>query len=307
MQQNVIAMIYDFDRTLSPAYMEKPMFERFGIDETGFWTTNGKLIADNEAKGIVVDKDTSYLHLITEMAKKGQPLEGLTRDLFQELGGEIEYFPGLPEFFKTVKTAIEEEDKYAQHGIKIEHYVVSTGLMDMMRGSIIAPYMEHMAGCEFFYDEENVPKGVARGITHTQKTQILFQINKGVHLMKDVDANTSIDHEFRRVPFQNMIFYGDGPSDVPCMSVIKRYGGTTFAVYEPDPQYEAFKEDPMRNAFDLLRAGRANFCLQANYNEGSDLYMTTIKVLKTIADRIVGERNKTLEQNMIASPGHHSY
>ncbi|OYT31728.1 haloacid dehalogenase-like hydrolase [Candidatus Woesearchaeota archaeon ex4484_78] len=302
MSQNIIAMIYDFDLTLSPEYMQKPLFEgnKFKITEQEFWKLKEELVKKHEEKGKNAEKDTAYLHLLIELSKQGKPLEGLTEKVLQEAGKKIKYYPGIPEFFNNIKDEIEKNPKYIMYGIKIEHYIVSAGLKEILRGSILANYVEQIDGCEFFYNEQGIPTGVARAVTNTQKTETIFKINKGVFKNKDIDVNTFIPDNLRRIPFQNMIYFGDGPSDVPCMSLIKSKGGFTFAVYNPNSE----KENPAEKAYSLVRAGRANFCVQANYNKGSELYDLTKNVLIEISDKIITAHKTNLEQESIKPPEH---
>ena len=308
MVQNIIAMLYDFDLTLSPHYMQKPIFEdpRFSanITQEAFWKANDLLITQQKDAGKRIHKDTAYLELIRRMVQPGQPLEGLTDTVLHELGSKITYFPGIPEFFDNIREDIESEPVYKQAEIKIEHYVVSTGLLAMIEGSAVAPYMEHIEACEFFYDSFLVPIGVSVALTHLQKTEVPFKINKGVYQNPSIDVNDSMPYELRRVPFKNMIYFGDGPSDVPCMSVIKSGGGYAFAVYDPNPTREGLKKNPGRNAFPLHRAGRVDFCVQANYHRGTDLYVSALNALSTIADRIVEEQEALLRKSTIKTPRH---
>lgn len=301
MIQNVIAMIYDFDLTLSPHYMQKPLFKRFeGITEGAFWKKKDQLVERHRKQGKHIQSDTAYLHQMVQMAQSGSPLEGLTEKLLQELGQEIEYYPGIPEFFSNVKKGIEEDEKYSHYGIKIEHYVVSTGLMDMLRGSSIAECLTYMDGCEFFYDEKGKPTGVAKAVSPSQKVETIFKINKGI----GIDVNAKIARELRRIPFTNMIYYGDGPSDVPVMSLIKKRGGFTFAVYNPNPAKAEYKNNPAHNAYPLLRTERAHFCLQADYREGTDLYVSTLNVLREISDNIIRPHEEAIKKGVVDPPKH---
>ena len=148
-QQTVIAIIWDFDKTLSPNYMQQPLFRHFGVDEATFWKESDGLAEVYKREGIHhVSKDLLYLNHILAYVN-ARRFEGLNNALLFELGAEIELYEGLPDFFKLLKDDIENTDDFAVHGITVEHYIVSTGLYQMIMGSRIAPYVKDVWGCEF--------------------------------------------------------------------------------------------------------------------------------------------------------------
>jgi len=300
MAQNVIAMLYDFDGTLSPGNMQKPLFEHYGIDEAAFFKESDALIAQQLERGKLVSKDTAYMHLFIQKAQPGGELDDLTEELLQELGANIKLFPGLPEFFPTIKKVIGEDEKYKAYGIKIEHHIVSTGLAELVRGSPVAEHATSIDACEFFYGSNGRPNGVARALTHMQKKEALFQVNKG----PGIDVTTAMPHNLRRVPFPQMIYTGDGPTDVSAMSQLKRDGGVRFGVFDPNPANPELAKNPAGKVLNLHIPGRTTHIAAADFTEGSNLYSLYLAELRRIADGIVAETDRRLSEGTIEAPGH---
>jgi hypothetical protein len=313
--QTVIAVIWDFDKTLSSVYMQDPLFRRYGVDEKTFWAEANGLAACYRRGGMQnVAVDTLYLNHILTYVKAGH-FKGLSNALLQELGAEIPLYDGLPGFFGVVKSEIASDDRFGKHGITIEHYVVSTGLRAMIMGSRIAPYVEGVWGCEFI---ESVPQpgylakngelfddtgdgaicGVGYAIDNTTKTRALFEINKGSNKHAEIDVNATLVPEDRRVPFQNMIYIADGPSDVPAFRIVNQCGGRTFAVYKPK-SLEHFQ------AVDKLqKENRVQGIGEANYVTGSLAAMWITSAVRQIADRIVSSRETLLAERVGSAPRH---
>ncbi|NIA13895.1 MAG: haloacid dehalogenase-like hydrolase, partial [Nitrospiraceae bacterium] len=223
--QNVIAVVWDFDRTLSPHYMQLPLFEEYGIDEGAFWDEVNALPAYYARAGIHIQHDTCYLgHLLTYVREGLCP--GLTNAKLRELGGRIKFFPGIPTLFDELD-AVLEPAPFREGDLRLEHYVVSTGLAEMIRGSAIAGRIEGVWASEFIetpagarQDLSGTPPGgpishIAGFLDHTTKTRALWEINKGVNKHEGLTVNDTIPEEERRVPFKNLIYVADGPSDIP--------------------------------------------------------------------------------------------
>jgi hypothetical protein len=221
--RNTIAVIWDFDKTLTPNYMQDPLFRRYGVDGSAFWEeVNGleQLYMSRGAKR--VSKDTLYLNRILNYVEAGI-FEGLSNRVLRELGAEIEFYEGLPQFFDLAKQIVQSEARFIKHGVQVEHYIVSTGLREMIMGSRIAPFVEDVWGCEFvdvvaepsylqkndelFKVEDRVLKDIGYMIDNTSKTRAIFEINKGANKLGDIGVNDTIAQEDRRVPFPNMNLY----------------------------------------------------------------------------------------------------
>lgn len=318
-EQNIIAMVWDCDKTLISAYMQDPLFRHFNVDGGKFWAEVNALKSRYGAQGISVNSDTCYLNHILTYVKAGI-FKGLNNRLLREFGSELKFYPGLPDFFGEVKRLIEDDPKYKAFDIRLEHYVVSTGFAETIRGSAIAPYVEGIFGCEFIEDvlqpgfldsprhsecsEESSDASreisqVACALDNTSKTRYLFEINKGSNKYPEtIDVNSSIAREVRRVPFQNMVYIADGPSDVPAFSILNNNGGSTFAVY-PKGDVKGFKQvDALR------RDGRVQMFGEADYSPATQSWMWLTEKARAIADRIVATKQAAIKNSAGAPPTH---
>jgi len=239
---------------------------------------------------------------------------GLNNQLLRELGGELEFYPGLPEFFQKIKDQISSNPKFATHQISVEHYIVSTGLREMIMGSKIAPYVDDVWACEFAEEsagpgylqkklfpesgKERVISEIAYSLDHTSKTRAIFEINKGCNKEPQIEVNTNIAQELRRVPFKNMVYIADGPSDIPCFSTINHFGGRTYAVFKAQSPAEFNK------AYALQKQQRVEAFGEANYADGSPTAMWVGHAVQDIAERIVRDRTRMLGDEIGQPPGH---
>ena len=313
-EQNIIAMVWDCDKTLISSYMQDPLFRHFGVDGATFWKEVNALKAYYGKQGISVNSDTSYLNHILTYVKAGL-FKGLNNALLREFGKELSFYPGLPDFFGEVKKLIEEDPKYKAFDIRLEHYVVSTGFAETIRGSAIAPFVDGIFGCEFienvlqpgFLNQQDCGEApasseisqIACALDNTSKTRYLFEINKGSNKYPEtIDVNSSIAREVRRVPFENMVYIADGPSDVPAFSILNYNGGSTFAVY-PKGDVKAFKQvDALR------RDGRVQMFGEADYMTASQSWLWLTEKARAIADKIVEVKQAAIRNSAGAPPSH---
>ena len=328
-EQNIIAMVWDCDKTLISSYMQEPLFRHFDVDGKKFWQEVNALKAYYGKQGISVNSDTSYLNHILTYVKAGI-FKGLNNTLLHEFGKELKFYPGLPQFFGEVKSLINDDEKYKAFDIRLEHYVVSTGFAETIRGSAIAPFVDGIYGCEFiespaepgFLDRagnsdyanvtenaadgvatsENAPREIsqiASALDNTSKTRYLFEINKGSNKYPEtIDVNSSIARESRRVPFENMIYIADGPSDVPAFSILNYNGGSTFAVY-PKGDVKAFRQvDALR------RDNRVQMFGEADYETASQSWLWLTEKVRSIADSIVERKQAAIRNSAGAPPTH---
>jgi hypothetical protein len=311
-RRNIIACVWDFDKTLIPGYMQSPLFEEYGIDEKTFWREVNLLPDIYRRRGLNVSKDTIYLNHLLSYVKNG-PLKGLSNARLRELGARLAFYPGLPEFFQKLKALVQTNPAWAHLEITLEHYVISTGLAEMIRGSAIAPLVDGIYGCEFV--EHPLPPHFSRQdelalerdteisqigvmVDNTIKTRFVFEINKGVNKHPEIDVNAMIRHEDRRVPLRNMIYIADGPSDVPVFSVIKRSGGKAYAVYSPDNPEEFAQNDS------LLQVGRIHAYGPADYRDTSSTALWIKMHVEQICQRIAQERQAALASRIAQPPRH---
>ncbi len=313
--QSTIALMWDFDRTLIPGYMQLPLFRRFDVDPIEFWREVDALPDFYRSRGAdLIGPDTLYLHHMLTYIRAGR-FEGLNNKMLRELGAEIQFYAGLPDFFDQIGKRLEVSPEYGEHGIEVEHYVVSSGLRQMILGSAIAPYVEEVWACEFaeddaepgyledrtqrrLFDDDRVLSHVIYSVDNTTKTRAVFEVNKGTNKNPNVDVNAKVAHEDRRVPFQNMIYIADGPSDVPVFSVVKSNGGKTLAVYKPESEAE------FEQVNRLQQQGRVDSFGEANYQEGSQTFMWITHAVDSIARRIVDDRQAALHSRLGKPPGH---
>ena len=309
MPSNLIACIWDFDKTLLPGVMQEPLFKAYGIDSKKFWKEVRALPEIYAQQNISVSEDFIYLNHLISYVKNG-PLRGLNNAKLREFGAELQLFEGLPEFFKTLKELIEEDPCFKKYNLKLEHYIISCGLTEMIRGSKIAPYVDGIYGCEFieepmlpgYLDQECIPLETTREISqigrivdNTSKTRHLFEINKGSNKNPTVNVNSHMLLEDRRIPVKNMIYIADGPSDIPMFAVIKERGGKTFAVHHPDSKAEFMQNDL------LLQNGRVDCFGPADYRPNTFTYRWLTMHVQQIAETIVQEREQFLK-NRVQNP-----
>lgn len=310
--QNIITCIWDFDKTLIPKYMQTPLFERYGINEALFWAETNSLVEHYHQRGYRLSGEIAYLnHLLTHALVGSMP--NLGNRTLRECGADIVFYPGLPDFFDLAKGFVAEKEIYRKHEIQLEHYIVSTGLAEMVRGSAIAPYVEGIWGCEFIENPvlpgflqqkefeikaEAVIAQIGMVIDNTTKTRALFEINKGTNKNSAIDVNANITPEDRRIPFQNMIYIADGPSDVPSFSVVKKGGGKAYAVYNPAKPEEFAQNDRLRQAGRIDHYGPADYRLESSTAQWLRLH------IHSICDRIVSDREAAVARRVSKPPRH---
>jgi hypothetical protein len=309
--QNVVALILDFDKTLLPGYMQEPLFARY--DGPTFWAEVNALPAFYRRRGQgPVSEDTIYLSHILTYVKTGK-FAGLNNEVLRQLGGTLEFYPGLLELLPRLKSTIAERPRFAKHDTTVEHYVVSTGLRQMILGSGVAPHVDDIWACEFLEltakpgflddqgdsaDTDRVIQGIAYSIDNTTKTRAIFEINKGVNKHPEISVNDKVASENRRVPIENMIYVADGPSDVPVFSIINQYGGRTFAVYNPANEKE------FRQVVGLQEQNRVQGLGPADYSAGGQTARWLTYWAEAIATSIADRHEEALGRSLGKSPRH---
>ena len=313
--QTTIAVIWDFDKTLIPGYMQEPLLRYYNVDPKVFWREVNSLPQYLRREGNeLVAEDSIYLNHILAYVRAGV-FKGLNNRLLRELGQELEFYPGLPEFFPAVKEYVAQHRVFRKYDIKVEHYIVSTGLRQMVLGSKIAPFTDGIWGCEFvellpppgFLDDDKVLhvdpdsvtiKDIGYVIDNTTKTRAVFEINKGANKISDIDVNTNIPKSDRRIPFENMIYIADGPSDVPVFSLINQNGGRTYAVYKKGSKEEFSQVN------ELQKQGRVHSFGEANYEPETQTYMWIMNAVEDIGNTIVKNREWVLKNRLGHPPRH---
>ena len=288
--QNVIAIIWDFDKTLISGYMQSPIFEDYHVDEKQFWAEVNSMPNEMKEKGVRVNPDTAYLIHFTRKAKDGT-FKGLNNAKLREYGAKQNFYAGIPEFLQKSKEILKDDPECKESNIRVEHYIVSTGFAEVIKGTSLKDLVEDIWGCELIegkgIEEEPVISEICYTIDNTTKTKAIFEINKGVNKNEKINVNSKMNDTQRRVAFENMIYIADGPSDVPAFSLVKKYGGSTFAIY-PKGDIRAFKQVEQ-----LREEDRIDMFAEADYTEGSTAYMWIVNKIREYADRIIQvERNR---------------
>jgi len=266
----IIALIYDFDGTLSSGNMQEYEFMKaIGIDKDNFWKETDELSQKNDSSSILC-----YMYLMIKYSKANNI--SLKRDSFKTFGQDIKLFAGVIEWFKEIN------DYGKTTGIVIEHYINSSGLREIIEGTEIAKEFKKIYACSFMYDVDGIAYWPGVAVDYTAKTQFLFKINKGIETVRDNrKINEYVKEEDRRIPFNQMIYFGDGETDIPCMKLVKQQGGYSIAVYAPK------NKEKKELAQKLLCENRVNFVCSADYTKDKEIY----KVVTQIIDRIKSEFN----------------
>lgn len=258
-----IAIMYDFDKTLSTKYMQEfTLLPSFGIGGKEFFEEKNILQKENNMDGVI-----AYSYLLLQKAKEKNIK--ITRKLLSDAGRDIEFYPGVFEWFERI-------NKYGrEYGIEVEHYIISSGNKEMIEGTPIAKFFKMIYASEFHYDKDGFADWLSVVVNYTNKTQFIYRINKGTLDVYDDDGvNNYMPHEVRPIPRTNMIFIGDGITDVPCMKTVKAKGGYSVAVYEESRKYDADE---------LLNQNRITFSAVADYRENSELDKQVKKIIEEIS------------------------
>lgn len=265
-----MAICYDFDGTLSPGNMQEYGFmESLGTTPAKFWLKSNKIAKDNFA-----DMNLAYMMLMKEEARNKEV--PFNKDAFCEYGKTVELYKGVEGWFNRI-------NKYGkEHGIEVKHYIISSGLKEIIECTSIGKNFEYIFASAYIYDANGVPIWPANVVNYTSKTQYLFRINKGCCDINDNKTiNAYVKQEDRAVPFSNMVFIGDGETDIPAMKMVKVNGGHSIAVYN------ASKKGKKDKALKLIEENRVNIVANADYSNNK----TIDKYIKLIINKIESDNN----------------
>ncbi len=246
----IIAIMYDFDKTLCTTDMQNYKFiPDVGMTPEEFWGATGEF-----GNKYQIEKILAYMYMMIKKAKEKNIK--LTKEYLNSLGASIQYYKGVEEWFDRI-------NNYGSAlGLKVEHYIISSGTKEIIEGSKIAKKFRKIYACEFLYNEDGEAIWPRLTINYTQKTQFVFRIGKGVENINDDDkVNMRVESDKKRVLYRDMIYLGDGITDVPCMRLIKDKGGLSIALYK----------NKAENAKILFKDERVNFMCKADYSENSQL------------------------------------
>lgn len=271
--KTVVAICYDFDKTLSPDDMQAQGYiQSVGYDVKEFWKESNKLAEEND-----MDQNLAYMFTMVEKAK-GKVW--VTRDNLMEYGAKVALFPGVEQWFERINNYAEEK------GVVVEHYIISSGLKEMIEGTVMAKkgLFEKIYASSFYYDSDGVAKWPAQAINYTNKTQFLFRIEKGVLDINDQGVNDYFEPDQIRIPFRNMIYIGDSDTDIPCMKLLNSSGGYSIGVYNPETKDK-------KKVYKMIKDNRIKLYAPADYNYGSELD----SLVKSVIDKIAS--NEKIEES----------
>lgn len=268
----ILAICYDFDKTLSPDDMQAQGYiQEVGYDVEEFWRETDELAKNND-----MDQNLAYMY---KMVEKARGKFVFNRSTLADYGSRVRLFPGVEAWFERIT----EYGK--QHGVIVEHYIISCGLKEMIEGTSVAKNgaFEKIYASSFYYDKDGVALWPAQVINYTTKTQFLFRISKGILDVNDQGVNDSFSNDEIRVPFKNMVYIGDSDTDVPCMKLINSYGGHSIGVYNHETKDKT-------KVYKMMRDGRIKYYMPADYSEGTELDNLLKAIIDTTATNEVLEK-----------------
>ena len=261
----VLAICYDFDKTLSPDDMQAQGYiQSVGFDVKDFWAQSNKLAEDND-----MDQNLAYMY---KMKQEAEGTVLFKKETLMEYGAKVALFPGVEDWFERIRYYGNRQ------GVFVEHYIISSGLKEMIEGTIVAQKgcFKKIYASSFYYNDRGVAIWPAQVVNYTNKTQFLFRIEKGVLDINDQGVNEYIPPEKIRVPFRNMIYIGDSDTDIPCMKLVNTYGGHSIGVYNPETCDK-------KKVYKMINDNRIKYFAPADYSENSELDL----LVKSIIDRTV--------------------
>ena len=261
----VLAICYDFDKTLSPDDMQAQGFiQSLNVDVNEFWRESNMLAKDHD-----MDNNLSYMYM---MATKSYGKQFLTKEVLAEYGSKVTLYNGVNTWFERIRQF------GLKQGVQIEHYIISSGLKEMIEGTEMAKNgaFKKIYASVFMFDDKGVAVWPAQAINYTNKTQFLFRIQKGVLDINDPGVNDYILPEEQRVPFRNMIYIGDSDTDIPCMSLVNINGGHSIGVYDPDSKNK-------EKVYKMMQHHRIRYYASADYTDGSDLDTVVKQIIQKTA------------------------
>lgn len=271
-EKPVLAICYDFDKTLSYTDMQAQGYiQSLNLEVEEFWKKSNSLAEDND-----MDQNLAYMYMMMEEAT-GNLL--FKKEKLEEYGAKVELFPGVEDWFERIR------DYGLKHGVIVEHYIISSGLKEMIEGTKVAKEnaFEKIYASSFYYNSRGLAVWPAQVVNYTNKTQFLFRIEKGVLDVNDPGVNDYFAPEDIRVPFRNMVYIGDSDTDIPCMKLVNTYGGHSIGVYNP-------KTGDKKKVYKMIQDKRIKYFVPADYSDGKDLDVLVKNIIKRTA------ANECLEQ-----------
>jgi hypothetical protein len=282
--QNVIALISDCDGTICPD-TATILVKELGLEAVAFWRD----VNLDVQRGW--DPPLAWLNHLITLARRGT-IPPLTRELMRRVGESIQLYPGVIDFVQRIRDRLLDRPEFRDAGVVIEWYIVSSGIEELIQASPLGKLATEIYGCRLDYDEAGAVAAVKSSVTFTEKTKFIYAINKGIAAEElyrtPYRVNDAIDRAARRVPFPHMLYLGDGPSDIPCFSMVKSSGGHAIGVIPPD-------DADLKKPFELAQGQRLTVGpYGADYRDGSDLFRMLSRIVESIGGDIVVERAQQL-------------
>ena len=271
-----MAICYDFDRTLSPDDMQTfTLIPSFGVDKKEFWHESDMLAVEN-----LMDNNLAWMYELIKYSKfKGKSLR---KEYFNEIGNDVKLYPGVDGWFENINAYA------AERGIDVEHYIISSGLKEIIEGSRIGPYITRVYASSYLYSADGIAEWPAQVVNYTTKTQFIFRIAKGYLEEYDGRVNDSMPHSERNVDYENIVYIGDSATDIPCMTLVKQKGGYSIGVYDPVSNNKS-------KVYKLFSDGRLNFYAPADYRKESPIFSYMMNVI----DEIAAKEKQKAEQKVL--------
>ncbi len=271
-----MAICYDFDKTLSPDDMQTfTLIPSFEIDAASFWEESNKLAKEN-----LMETNLAWMYQLLHYSKFKR--KSIRKEYFREIGKDVALYKGVEDWFDRM-------DKYAEkQGIILEHYIISSGLKEIIEGSRIADKFKRIYASSYYYTPDGVAEWPAQAVNYTNKTQFIFRIAKGIFEEYDDRVNDSMPENKLYIPYENIVYIGDSATDIPCMRLVKSKGGYSIGVFDPE-------KDIRQKVYQLFNDGRVNYFAPADYSSRSEL----TKYVKQIIDSVAAKEKMKTEQMIL--------
>ena len=271
-----MAICYDFDKTLSPDDMQAfTLIPSLEMDKSEFWSKSNELAREN-----LMDNNLAWMFQLITFSKAKR--KSIKREYFNEVGKSVKLYKGVEDWFDRV-------NKYAERrGIEVEHYIISSGLKEIIEGSKIANKFKRIYASSYLYSPDGIAEWPAQAINYTNKTQYIFRIAKGIFNEYDERVNDSMNDSQLYIPYENFVYIGDSATDIPCMRLVKSKGGYSIGVYDPDKKVKD-------KVYKLYADGRLSYYTAADYSAHSEL----MSYIRTIVDEIAAKEKIKTEQQIL--------
>ncbi len=271
-----MAICYDFDKTLSPDDMQTfTLIPSFEIDAASFWEESNKLAKEN-----LMETNLAWMYQLLHYSKFKR--KSIRKEYFREIGKDVALYKGVEDWFDRM-------DKYAEkQGIILEHYIISSGLKEIIEGSRIADKFKRIYASSYYYTPDGVAEWPAQAVNYTNKTQFIFRIAKGIFEEYDDRVNDSMPENKLYIPYENIVYIGDSATDIPCMRLVKSKGGYSIGVFDTE-------KDIRQKVYQLFNDGRINYFAPADYSSRSEL----TKYVKQIIDSVAAKEKMKTEQMIL--------